>query len=378
MSSNDINRVGEALGRPFADGSSADHLSADALNKSYSGSQALSDVSFQTNDGEFLTILGPSGSGKTTLLKVIAGFETVDSGRLDLQGRDILSQPPHVRNIGMLFQNYALFPHMTVRKNIEYPLKMRKVPKAERLRRVLEAAQLVQMEQFLDRYPQQLSGGQQQRVALARAIIFNPPILLLDEPLSALDRNLRSTMQNEIRSLQKATGITTIMVTHDQEEALTMSDRVCVMRQGTIEQISSPEELYRRPASRFVAEFVGEINMFDVTRDADKGEHKFRAICDSLVKFNIPSASSDDAEIRAAGIRPEDLHVVKSSDVFDWTVKASLVDAIFVGNFVRAKLTTENGSQFSTYLHSSMASGLSNGDEMEIGWNDSAVIAIRD
>jgi putative spermidine/putrescine transport system ATP-binding protein len=229
--------------------------------KSYDGrSNAVDDVSLDVERGEFVTLLGPSGSGKTTTLLMIAGFETPTSGVIELDGHDLVRSKPYERNIGMVFQNYALFPHMTAAKNVVFPLKMRRFPRRDieaRARRMLE---LVGLRRFADRYPRELSGGQQQRVALARGLVFNPDVLLLDEPLGALDKNLREQMQVEIKRIHREIGITMIYVTHDQTEAMTMSDRIAVFCNGKIEQVGSPLDVYNRPANRFVAEFIGDSN----------------------------------------------------------------------------------------------------------------------
>ena len=226
---------------------------------------ALDGVALDIAPGELLTILGPSGSGKTTLLKVVAGFERPDAGRVRVDGEDITALPPARRDIGMVFQNYALFPHLTVKANVAFPLEMRNVGKAEIERRVGEALALVELAGYEARLPKQLSGGQQQRVALARAIVFNPRVLLLDEPFGALDRKLRETMQLEVRRLQRRLGLTTIFITHDQEEALVLSDRIAVMNKGAIQQVATTTEIYERPANDFVADFVGESNIFHGT-----------------------------------------------------------------------------------------------------------------
>ena len=229
---------------------------------------ALDGVSLQVARGELLTILGPSGSGKTTLLKVVAGFEKPDAGSVKIDGVEITALPPARRDIGMVFQNYALFPHLTVERNVAFPLEMRNVAGPEIARRVAEALELVELKGYEQRLPRQLSGGQQQRVALARAIVFNPRLLLLDEPFGALDRKLRETMQLEVRRLQRRLRLTTIFITHDQEEALVLSDRIAVMNKGTIQQIATTTEIYERPANDFVADFVGESNIFHGTMSA--------------------------------------------------------------------------------------------------------------
>ena len=240
-------------------------LKVEGLVKRFGEVVALDGVSLNIASGELLTILGPSGSGKTTLLKVVAGFETPDAGAVKVDGVDITTMPPAKRDIGMVFQNYALFPHLTVARNVAFPLEMRNTPRTEIDKRVSEALSLVELTGFEKRLPRQLSGGQQQRVALARAIVFNPRLLLLDEPFGALDRKLRETMQLEVRRLQRRLGLTTIFITHDQEEALVLSDRIAVMNRGSIQQVASTTEIYERPANDFVADFVGESNIFHGT-----------------------------------------------------------------------------------------------------------------
>lgn len=231
--------------------------------KTYDGrSNAVDDVSIDIERGEFITFLGPSGSGKTTTLMMIAGFETPTAGTIELAGNDLALSKPYQRNIGMVFQNYALFPHMTAAKNVTFPLKMRGFPRAEIEGRAKKILDLVGLARFADRYPRELSGGQQQRVALARGLVFHPDVVLLDEPLGALDKNLREQMQIEIKRIHREVGITMIYVTHDQTEAMTMSDRIAVFRDGRIEQVGSPLDVYARPANRFVGQFIGDSNFF--------------------------------------------------------------------------------------------------------------------
>ena len=237
-------------------------LDIEGASKSFGEVAALADVSLGVSAGEFVTILGPSGSGKTTLLKVIAGFETADAGRILVDGSDVTDLDPAQRNIGMVFQNYALFPHMSVARNVAYPLAMRRMAKAEIAKRVAEALEMVELAGMAERLPKQLSGGQQQRVALARATVFQPRLLLLDEPFGALDRKLREQMQLEVRRLQRRLGLTTLFITHDQEEALVMSDRIAVMDKGRLQQVGLPHEIYEAPANPFIADFIGESNIF--------------------------------------------------------------------------------------------------------------------
>jgi putative spermidine/putrescine transport system ATP-binding protein len=247
-------------GDPAAD-RAAVHVAG--LRKRYGDVLAVADLDLSVRPGEFFTLLGPSGSGKTTLLRLIAGFERPDAGRIELGGREVTHVPPYARNVNTVFQDYALFPHMTVAENIEYGLRVRRVPKPERRQQAGRALEMVRLSGLGDRKPQQLSGGQRQRVALARAIVNEPQVLLLDEPLGALDLKLRQEMQLELQHVQRAVGITFIYVTHDQEEALSMSDRIAVLNNGRIEQVGSPLEVYERPRTEFVAGFIGVSNLIE-------------------------------------------------------------------------------------------------------------------
>jgi len=253
------------------------------LHKEFSGSIAVQEFNLDVEQGEFISFLGPSGCGKTTTLRMVAGFELPSSGRVTLAGRDMTYVPPNKRNVGMVFQSYALFPNMTVAENIGYGLKVAGKPKTKIKHRVDEMLALIHMENFYGRYPGMLSGGQQQRVALARALAFQPQALLLDEPLSALDAKIRLELRMEIRRIQQQLGITTIYVTHDQEEALSLSDRIVVMSQGRIEQIGTPYEIYKTPSTEFVASFVGQLNLVPVkildmeAKQGQLGEHIFQA-----------------------------------------------------------------------------------------------------
>ncbi|MFB9984535.1 ABC transporter ATP-binding protein [Mesorhizobium kowhaii] len=252
------------------DGSKSSQIEFRDVTKKYGEFAAVRNLSLAVNEGEFVTILGPSGSGKTTTLMMLAGFEGPTTGDILIGGRSVANVPSYRRDQGIVFQSYALFPHLSVARNLSFPLEMRGVKSTERAQRVERMLERVHLRGYEDRLPSQLSGGQQQRIALARALIADPPVLLLDEPLGALDRNLREQMQGEIKGLHKEFGITTVCVTHDQEEALTLSDRIVVMERGTIEQIDSPEALYDRPATRFVANFLGEANFLEheLTRHA--------------------------------------------------------------------------------------------------------------
>ena len=253
-----------AKGQDVATSSKNAFVKFERVQKSYDGETlVVKDLNLELPKGEFLTMLGPSGSGKTTCLMMLAGFETATHGDILLDGVSINNIPPHQRGIGMVFQNYALFPHMTVAENLAFPLEVRKIAKAERETKIIRALDMVEMGNFAGRRPSQLSGGQQQRIALARALVFEPELVLMDEPLGALDKQLREKMQFEITNLAHALGITVVYVTHDQTEALTMSDRVAVFNDGQIQQLASPDSLYEEPENSFVAQFIGENNTLD-------------------------------------------------------------------------------------------------------------------
>lgn len=244
-------------------------LTIDSLTKRYGSVTALAPTSLEVAAGEFLTLLGPSGSGKTTLLMMIAGLTSPSGGRIALDGKDITTKPPHARDIGVIFQNYALFPHLSVYENIAFPLRMRGRSGAEIDHAVRQALDLVQLPQVAARLPRELSGGQQQRIAFARAVVFRPPLVLMDEPLGALDKKLRDELKFEIRKLHRELGTTIVYVTHDQDEAMLLSNRICLMNNARIEQIGTPGELYERPATRFAATFIGESNLLDAISDGD-------------------------------------------------------------------------------------------------------------
>ena len=284
------------------------------IRKCFDGKEVIPQLDLTINNGEFLTLLGPSGCGKTTVLRLIAGLETVDSGRIMLHNEDITPVTEENRYVNTVFQSYALFPHMTVFENVAFGLRMQKTPAAEITPRVMEALRMVQLETFAQRKPHQLSGGQQQRVAIARAVVNKPRLLLLDESLSALDYKLRKQMQNELKALQRKLGITFVFVTHDQEEALTMSDRIVVMRDGRIEQDGTPREIYEEPKNLFVAGFIGEINMFNATVIERLDEQRVRANvegreCNIYVNFAV-----EPGQKLHVLLRPEDLRVEEIND----------------------------------------------------------------
>ena len=277
------------------------------LSKKYGAIYALDTISLDVSSGEFLTLLGPSGSGKTTLLMAIAGFNQPDSGSIRFGDTEMITAPPHQREVGMVFQNYALFPHMTVSENIAFPLKLRRIGAKESQERVEEALSKVQLSDLGNRRIDQLSGGQKQRVALARAFVFKPRILLMDEPLSALDKKLREQMQIELKQLHRKLGVTTVYVTHDQREALTMSDRIAVINHGRFEQIETPQVIYNSPANQFVADFIGESTMLPLKQDSS-GKLYFN---DLLINGNFSALSDEDLLLV---VRPERLFNVKDSN----------------------------------------------------------------
>jgi len=305
------------------------------LSKQYgSGPPAVDHIDLDIQPGEFLTLLGPSGSGKTTTLNMVVGFTEPTSGRIELNGKDISRTPAHKRNFGMVFQNYALFPHLTVAQNVAFPLRERKVPAAEITKLVGEALELVDLGGMGERRPHELSGGQQQRVALARAVVFSPNLLLLDEPLSALDRKLRQSLQREIKRLHQELGLTFVFVTHDQDEAMTLSDRIAIFDQGRIVAVGTPGELYHRPTTRFVARFLGESNVFGGRyRSADVYEWHDR-------KWTVPEPG-DGSEQQSLIVRPERMRIASdetSVPAGSNVAPAAVTDVSFYGTYFRIEL----------------------------------------
>jgi spermidine/putrescine ABC transporter ATP-binding subunit len=313
------------------------------IAKHYGAHRAIDGLDLDIRAGEFITFLGPSGSGKTTTLMLIAGFETPTKGEILIDAQPVARLPPYRRNIGMVFQSYALFPHMTVAENIAFPLKQRGIGAAARQEAVGRMLDLVQLQGYAGRYPQMLSGGQQQRVAIARAIVFNPPVLLMDEPLSALDKQLRETLQLEIKRLHDRLGITFVYVTHDQREALVMSDRVCVMNHGRIEQIAAPLDLYDAPCNRFVASFVGEANFAAVARVAAGPDGTLLADTEWGVPLRVRTNAAADG--CACMVRPEKMSAFPAG--FDTqgqnAVAARVREVVFMGEATRYALETASG-----------------------------------
>ena len=340
------------------------------LHKDYGGVGAVRGVSLEVGAGEFLTLLGPSGSGKSTTLMMIAGFETPTTGDIRIDARSIVGVSPHKRNIGMVFQNYALFPHMTVAGNIGFPLKQRGIGRAERDRLVTQALDLVRLPGYADRLPRQLSGGQQQRVALARAIVFNPRLLLMDEPLGALDKQLRESLQLEMRRLHADLGITFIYVTHDQEEALTMSDRIAVMNEGRIAQLGRPEHLYDRPCSRFVASFLGESNFLPGIVHGFQDDEIVVASCGGALLRAVASSRPAAGDKVMLTMRPERLRFADEACAPALNrMQATVTEAVFAGERCRYHLTAADG--ISMVLKEPSGSAIrrrSVGEQADIAW----------
>lgn len=321
------------------------------VNKIYGTNHVVKDLNLLVEEGEFLTLLGSSGCGKTTTLRMIAGFEEPTTGSITVEGEPIEDKEPYERNVNTLFQSYALFPHMTIYDNVAYGLKMKKVPKKEIKERVLKMLEMVQLSGFEKRYPSQLSGGQKQRVAIARALINRPKVLLLDEPLGALDLKLRKQMQLELKRLQKKLNITFIYVTHDQEEALTMSDRIAIMHDGVMDQIGSPTEIYERPATKFVATFIGETNVFDGTIRSIEGGKAVIGIENGEVTSSGSVEEGDGKntgfavnEFVTVSVRPEKMHF-SPKPVEGFTVPAVVRDYIYVGSVLKCIAVLPNGNE---------------------------------
>jgi putative spermidine/putrescine transport system ATP-binding protein len=354
------------------------------VEKSYDGQRfAVRRLDLDIARGEFLTLLGPSGSGKTTTLMMLAGFEQPTAGEILLEGRPIARLPPHRRGIGVVFQSYALFPHMTVAENVAFPLSVRGVGRAEQEARVARALDMVRLPDYGARRPSQLSGGQQQRVALARALVFEPPLVLLDEPLGALDKQLREEMQLEIRHIHERLGVTMVYVTHDQSEALTMSDRIAVFRDGAIRQLDTPQALYERPADAFVAGFVGENNRLagTVVREGG-GEDEDGMVAVALAEGRVLRARRADAGPPGApailSVRPERIAVAAAAadDLGEHALPATVAEVIYLGDHVRLRLTLPGGAEMTAKRPAAAAmAGLAPGAAVAVAWQPEHAVA---
>lgn len=315
----------------------------EGVNKIYGSNKVVRDLNLTVDEGEFLTLLGSSGCGKTTTLRMIAGFEEPTTGTIKVEGEKVEDKEPFERNVNTVFQSYALFPHMTIFNNIAYGLRMKKVPKDEIKRRVLKMMELVQLGGFEKRYPSQLSGGQRQRVAIARALINKPKVLLLDEPLGALDLKLRKQMQLELKRLQKKLNITFIYVTHDQEEALTMSDRIAVMHDGVIDQLATPSEIYEHPKTRFVATFIGETNIYDGCITKIKDSVATITLENGEVSVKCPE-DFKLLEYATISVRPEKMKFSKEK-VDGFGLVAQVKDYVYVGSVLKCIVILPNGNE---------------------------------
>jgi putative spermidine/putrescine transport system ATP-binding protein len=341
------------------------------VQKSYDGETlVVKDLNLTLPKGEFLTMLGPSGSGKTTCLMMLAGFETATHGEIKIDGVSINNIPPHKRGIGMVFQNYALFPHMTIAENLAFPLEVRKIGKSDREAKVKRALDMVEMGNFGGRRPAQLSGGQQQRVALARALVFEPELVLMDEPLGALDKQLREKMQFEITHLAHELGITTVYVTHDQTEALTMSDRVAVFDDGRIQQIAPPDELYENPQNSFVAQFIGENNTLQGVVKKISGNACIVQLDSGEEIDAMPVNVNKVGDRTTVSIRPERVEFDKSRLHADaHTLKAEVLEFIYMGDIFRTRLRVAGNDEFIIKTRNAPDQvRLKPGQQIEIGW----------
>lgn len=341
----------------------AAEIGATGIGKDFGAFTALSDVSLHIGRGEFLTLLGPSGSGKTTFLMILSGFEAATRGQLTLDGRDMTNTPAEARAFGMVFQGYALFPHMTVAENIAFPLKVQKRSAAEIRRRVAEMIEMVGLGEHGHKRPSGLSGGQQQRVALARALVYEPPVLLLDEPFSALDKNLRGQMQEEMRRLHRETGTTFVFVTHDQSEALALSTRIAIFEKGRLQQLGAPREVYERPSNRFTAEFLGEINILpltDIALDAGGGRFEGQALRTTM------AGAAGAANL---AVRPEYMQLHLSAPDSGNSVAARLDHLTYLGAETRLALRTPGGAGLTLLLPTAaLPAGLEPGMPVWAGW----------
>ena len=350
--------------------SSKSFVKFDKVDKSYDGKVlVVKDLNLDINEGEFITMLGPSGSRKTTCLMMLAGFETPTNGEIYLDSKPISRIPPHKRGIGMVFQNYALFPHLTVYENLAFPLKVRKLSKDDIDKKVDKALSMVSLSGFEKRMPNQLSGGQQQRVAVARSLVFDPQLVLMDEPLGALDKNLRESMQYKIKHIHESLGVTVVYVTHDQSEALTMSSRIAVFNDGKIQQLSTPDKLYEEPVNSFVAEFIGENNTFagEVT-DISGGKCKVKLNSGGEIISNPISVKSKGEKTKVS-LRPERA-IINPEEKMDNKHKGKIEEVIYHGDHARVRLNLLGNKEFILKVpNSSARMDIKLGNEINVGWN---------
>ncbi len=346
------------------------------VRRAFGPVQAVCGVSFDVRDGELLVLLGPSGSGKTTILRIIAGFDELSEGEVEIRGRPVADVPPNRRDIGVVFQHFALFPHLTVFGNVAFGLEMRRLARDEVRARVAETLRMVRLVDFDDRLPSQLSGGQQQRVALARALVTRPAVLLLDEPLGSLDPHLRGEMQVEMRRLQQTLAITAIMVTHDQEEAMTMADRIAILHEGRLQQIGTPREVYEAPASAFVARFIGAANIFEV---ADL--HAENGLLRIATPGGLTMTALDDGRSRSGGVsavvRPEKIQLGAGRPDLENSFRGRVTSVAYVGATTRCQVAIAGDVQLAATVPAESEHGrMSVGDEIELGWRAAATLLV--
>ncbi len=351
-------------------------LDVERLVKEFGRTRVVDDLSFSLSGGELLTLLGPSGSGKTTTMRMIAGFEDPSSGDVRIAGESVLDREVHRRDIGVVFQQYALFPHMTVFGNVCYPLEMRRIPKPERARRVERAISMVRLGGFEGRYPRELSGGQQQRVALARAIVFQPRLLLMDEPMGALDKRLRELMQVEVRRLQRELGITTVSVTHDQVEALVMSDLIAVLDGGRLQQIGPPLEVYQKPANRFVADFLGESNLLELARLEGGADAKVAVTTRGLRTELAAGSLGDGREPALLVVRPENVAIGEAAGGLRNRFDVEVREMLYVGDLVKYRCVAEGGDEIQVKALASSGSAFAPGARTTVGWRTEHCLAV--
>jgi spermidine/putrescine transport system ATP-binding protein len=356
-------------------------IALERVSKSFGGAEAVRDVSLAIGEGEFFSLLGPSGCGKTTTLRMIAGFEVPDAGRIVLQGRDVTSVFSNRRPVNMVFQQYALFPHMSIYDNVSFGLKVKRVPRREHRGRVLEILRVVSLEGLEKRRPRQLSGGQQQRVALARALVNEPAALLLDEPLGALDVKLRKQMQFELKRIQSELGTTFVYVTHDQEEALAMSDRIAVMNRGQVEQIGGPREIYEHPETAFVADFIGSLNTLELTVDEVVGSYAVMRVGErQRVVVPVGDATRTGGSLRVA-VRPERVQIggietpaAEGGSRLDGTIS----EVVYLGMYTQFHVVTDAGRVISNRLADELTTPLQPGSRVALSWEPEHTSVLSD
>jgi spermidine/putrescine transport system ATP-binding protein len=354
-------------------------IGLDRVSKRFGAVGAVDDVSLEIGEGEFFSLLGPSGCGKTTTLRMVAGFERPDEGRIVLQGDDVTDVPANRRPLNMVFQQYALFPHMSVYDNVAFGLKVKKVPRKEHAGRIKELLRVVELEGMERRRPRQLSGGQQQRVALARALVNSPAALLLDEPLGALDVKLRKQMQLQLKAIQNDLGTTFVYVTHDQEEALAMSDRIAVMNGGRVEQTGTPREIYERPRTAFVADFIGSLNALDVRIDELVGEHAVMRVGKSeRVVASVGRGHGAGETVRVA-VRPERVRITAGEEPLQdggSRLGGNVAEVVFLGMYTQFHVDTPVGRVVSHRLADEVPAGLESGAKVTLSWEPEQATAL--